>query len=44
MKFVNVAGMAASFLERPDDLRTLVSEMDAGTRRQAQSFCAKRSN
>ncbi|KAJ4390772.1 hypothetical protein N0V93_004370 [Gnomoniopsis smithogilvyi] len=37
------AGMAASFLERPDDLMALVSEMDAGTKKQAQNFCAKRS-
>lgn len=38
-----VAGMAASFLERPDDLKALVSEMDAETRTQSQNFCAKQS-
>ncbi|CAN8103161.1 unnamed protein product [Discula destructiva] len=36
------AGMAALFLERPEDLKSLVGGMDEDTRILGQSFCAKR--
>lgn len=36
--------MAASFLERPEDLKTLISSMDEETRALSQSFCTKRNS
>lgn len=38
------AGMAASFLERPDALRALVGNMDPELRTTAQGFCAGRNS
>ncbi|PSR83699.1 Cupredoxin [Coniella lustricola] len=37
------AGMAAAFLERPEDLKTLIRNMDPEVRTLAQSFCPARS-
>ena len=34
-----VGGMFVSFIERPEDLKSLVDTMDPGTRELAQSFC-----
>lgn len=36
------AGMLVSFLERPGDLKSLVSEMDTETRALSESFCPER--
>lgn len=39
----NIAGMAAAFLERPEDLKALIRNMDPEVRSLAQSFCPARS-
>ncbi|KAJ0117876.1 diphenol oxidase [Diaporthe amygdali] len=36
------AGMLVSFLERPDDLKRLLTEMDSEVRELSESFCPKR--
>lgn len=36
------SGMLVSFIERPEDLKTLVQEMDPDMRALSQSFCGKR--
>jgi hypothetical protein len=41
---VCVAGMAAMFLERPEDMKALVVGMDKTTKTLGQSFCTKRQN